>query len=97
MTPPATSKAVYLVAANVVAVVLSGVAFMTVIFNRGDGLAAIGRGKPAIFAAAATVGLTLLLLLVAAARRERPLSGYLSALSSLVLFVVVSWFAFAFG
>ena len=82
MTPLAAGKAVCLVAANAVALVTSGVALTAVIAGGGTGFAAAG------------IGLTLLLLLLAAIRGERPVSGYLSAITSLALFFVVSYFAF---
>lgn len=91
----AGNNAVCLVAANAVALITSGIALMAVIFSRGEGFAAAVSDKLPLYVAAAGVGLTLLLLLVAAIRRERPWSGYLSAIMSLVLFSVVGYFVFS--
>ena len=90
----APRNAVCLVAANAVALVTSGIALMAVVLSHGEGFAAAIGDKLPIYVAAAGIGLTLLLLLLAAVRRERPLSGYLSAIMSLVLFSVVGYFVF---
>lgn len=81
----AGNNAVCLVAANAVALITSGIALMAVLLD---------RDKLPLYVFAAGIGLTLLLLLVAAIRRERPWSGYLSAIMSLVLFSVVGYFVF---
>jgi serine/threonine-protein kinase len=92
MTPLPARKAVCLVAANVVALLTSGIALMTVILSGGSGFAAAGESDAAMLVFAVGIGLTLLLLSLAAVRGERPLSGYLSPITSLLLFVLVSYF-----
>lgn len=94
MTPLAARKAVCLVAANAVALTTSGIALMAVVLSRGEGFAAAISDQLPFLVAAAGIGLTLLLLLLAAVRQERPLSGYLSAITSLLLFLIVGYFAF---